>query len=120
MTHRLRPEHVVTRPAFLSAFAASRAARAGVHDFAEYLWEHGVVDPASSLSAVEALLANRHADDRHAGFGGGEDLVRFVLRVYTDPGAEPGVRDRAMASFDRLMEQFAGYALVALAEWDRA
>lgn len=119
MTHKLRPEHVMTRQEFLSTFAASRAGSSGAHDFAEYLWEHGMFDPAWSLSVVETLLDNGHADDEHAGFGGGEDLVRLVLRVYTDHGADTALRYRAIALFDRLMDRFAGYALTALAEWDR-
>jgi hypothetical protein len=119
MTHKLRPEHAVTRQEFLRAFAASHAARSGAHDFAEYLWEHGMLDPEWALSVVETLLANQHADDEHRGFGGGDDLVRLVLRIYTDHGGSAALRERAMTVFDGLMERFAGSALTALSEWDR-
>lgn len=120
MTHKLRPEHVLTRPQFLLAFAASRAARSGAaYNFAEYLWEHGMLDPGLSLSIAEALLGNRHAEDEHASFGEGEKLVRLVLRVYTDESRDLALRNRAIVLFDRLMDRYAGYALKALEEWDR-
>lgn len=120
MTHKLRPEHAVTRQDFLLAFAVSRAARAGAHHFAEYLWEHGLVEPAWALAVVEALLDAPHDEDDGAGwFAGGDDLVRTVLRVYTGATRGEALRERAMTVFDRLMERFAGDALAALAEWDR-
>jgi hypothetical protein len=120
MTRKLKPEHALQRQEFLLAFAGSRAGRSGASDFAEYLWEHGMLDPGWALSVAETLLNSREADDQYTGFSGGEDLVRLVLRIYTDPVADSGLRGRAITLFDQLMDRFSGYALAALAEWDRA
>jgi hypothetical protein len=111
LTHQLRPEHVVTRSTFLSAFATSRSVRSALYGFAEYLWEHGSVNPPWALETVEALLDNRHPDDEHDGLAGGDHLVRTALRVYTDPTADERLRHRAMDVFDRLMEHFSHAAL---------
>lgn len=120
MTHRLRPEHVVVRQTFLSEFAASHAARSGAHDFAEHLWQHGLLDPAWALSVVATLLENPYADEEGPWFGGGESLVRLVLRVYTEQSAGTALRERATTLFDQLMQRFAGYAMAAISEWDRS
>lgn len=45
--------------------------------------------------------------------------MRLVLQAYAEHYAHRALRDRAIALFDRLMERFTGYALTALAEWDR-
>ncbi len=50
---------------------------------------------------------------------GGEELVRLVLRLYTDPTADAATKSRAMDAFDKLMERYAYEAQRALDEWDR-
>jgi len=62
MTHKLRPGHVLPHQSFLSAFAGSAAGRSGAYQFAEYLWEHAMLDPAWALGVAETLLDNPHAD----------------------------------------------------------
>jgi hypothetical protein len=120
MTHRLRPEHMITRQSFLSAFAGSWAVRSGLQEFTEFVWEHCGVDPAWALTAVETLLDSTHPNEHQGWFGSEEHLVRLTLRVYTDPLADAELRERAMRGFDRLMERFSSRALNALSEWDRA
>ena len=119
MTYKLRPEHVLTHQSFLSAFAASPAGRVGAYHFAEYLWEHAMLHPEWALSVTRTILDNRHADDEYQGFAGGEQLVRLVLQVYTEHPSDGALRGQAIELFDHLMDRFAGYALAALAEWDR-
>lgn len=63
-------------------------------------------------------MSNRQTSE--AGFWeGGDELVRLVLRAYTDPTATPETRTQAMDVFDRLMEHATYAAQQALAEWDR-
>jgi hypothetical protein len=52
-------------------------------------------------------------------YGGGEELVRLVLRVYTDPTVELSTREYAMDLFDQLMKKSSWAAHKVLAEWDR-
>jgi hypothetical protein len=103
---------------FVEAFASSCVLVEGEYDFAEYLLENGPDDPPWALSVLETMLENRHpVESLHR--GGGEDLVRLVLRLYTDPTADATTKNRAMNAFDRLMERYAYEAQRALEEWDR-
>jgi hypothetical protein len=52
-------------------------------------------------------------------FAGGEELIRLVLLVYTDPTVDDSIREWAMDLFDRLMEKFLRPAQKVLQEWDR-
>ena len=88
-----------------------------VDDFAEYLWEYGADDPPWALSVLEAALDNLHPAGPIR--RGGEQFVRLVLRIYTDPTADAAIKSRAMNAFDRLMEHYAYEARRALEEWDR-
>ncbi len=54
----LSPEHIRSLRAFLELFAASRAMYASPREFAEYLLEHGLVDPPWTLLIIETLLGN--------------------------------------------------------------
>ena len=117
--HPLRGEHLAVLRDFLLEFAASRSAPRELHGLGEYLWEHGPVNPPWALSMVDAILDNQHPEEGRGSFGGGEDLVRLVLRIYTDPIADEALRERAMDTFDRLMDRYAYHALTALDEWDR-
>jgi hypothetical protein len=118
--HRLRDEHFLQLRDLIEAFAASRSLSKETHWFTEFLWEHGVIDPSLSLSVVEKLLANEGREVEEPAFKitGGEELVRLVLRIYTDPSAA-ALRGRAMDIFDRLMDVYTGQAQMVLGEWDR-
>lgn len=117
--HRLREGHMFSLRDFLAEFAASRAFQESPHSFDEYLWENGEIDPNWALEMVGVILDNAHPVGRHGAWRGGEELVRLVLRIYTDPTADAARRTHAMDTFDRLMDQFATYAWTALEEWDR-
>jgi hypothetical protein len=116
--HQLREEHLFSLQNFLEEFAASRSYREDVHSFEEFLWQHGLLDPAWALNVVEITLDNSHPAKPYGGRGA-EELVRLVLRIYTDPTGDALRRERAMDMFDRLMEVHSGYAWQALDEWDR-
>jgi hypothetical protein len=118
--HRLRDEHFLQLRDLIEAFAASRALSEETHWFTEFLWEHGMLDPSLSLFAVERLLGNegREVDDPAFRITGGEELIRLVLRIYTDPSSA-SLRGRAMGVFDQLMDVYAGQAQAVLGEWDR-
>jgi len=117
--HRLRGDHLFSLRGFVEAFASSRSLRAGLKPFAEYLWEHGTLDPPWTISIVDAALANPHEEDAGRRFMGVEELIRLVLRVHVDPTARAATRARAMDVFDRIMERHAGQANAILEEWDR-
>ncbi|HEX2094842.1 MAG TPA: hypothetical protein VHG28_20755 [Longimicrobiaceae bacterium] len=119
MVHHLRGEHLAGLRDFLLELAGSRSAMTHLHDLAEYLWEHGPIYPLWALSMVDAILDNRHSEEGRGGYGGGEELVRLVLRIYNDPMADEALRDRVMDTFDHLMDRFAYHAWTALDEWDR-
>jgi hypothetical protein len=70
-----------------------------------------------ALSVLEAALDNRHPAGPIR--RGGEQFVRLVLRLYTDPTTDAAIKSRAMDAFDRLMERYAYEARRALEEWDR-
>lgn len=118
--HRLRDEHFLQLRDLIEAFAASRSLSKETHWFTEFLWEHGIIDPLLSLSVVERLLANEEREVEEPAFKitGGEELVRLVLRIYTDPSAT-ALQGRAMDIFDRLMNVYTGQAQMVLGEWDR-
>ena len=92
----LRTEHIFSLRRFIDAYAASRSLQTGLHDFTEFLWKHGPVDPVWALSVVEAVLNNPHPQESELRFAGGEELIRLVLRVYIDPTVEKSTRELAM------------------------
>lgn len=118
--HGLRDEHFLQLRDLIEAFAASRPLSEETHWFTDFLWEHGIIDPSLSLSIVERLLANEGHEVEEPAFKttGGEELVRLVLRIYTDPFAA-SLRGRSMDIFDRLMDVYTGQAQMVLGEWDR-
>jgi|GEM_PF-1163505 len=115
----LRAQDILSIRPFLDTYAASRSIKAGFRDFTEFLWKYGAVDPVWALSIVETVLNNPHTDQSSMHYGGGEELVRLVLRVYTDPTVEVSTREHAMDVFDQLMEKSSWAAYKVLAEWDR-
>jgi hypothetical protein len=117
--HSMREEHLFSLREVIDSYANSRALRRGMHKFTEYLWNYGALDAAWALSVVVRILDNpdAHQSERH--FAGGENLIRLVLLVYTDPTVEDSSRKQAMDLFDRLMEKFQRQAQQILQEWDR-
>ncbi len=115
----LRGEHIFSLHEFIEAYAASRSLYPGIQQFAEYLWEHGLLNPSWTLSVVEISLNNKYEAEDSPRFTGGEELVRLVLRIYTDPTADDALREQAMNVFDKLMERYIGQAQQVLEEWDR-
>lgn len=102
---------------FVEAFVSSRALRAGSRTFSEYLLQFGPEDPEWALSVLQAVLRNAHDEEPYS--SAGDNLVRLVLRLYTDPTADQPLRTRAMDVFDGLMERYTYEAQSALDEWDR-
>lgn len=117
--HAMREEHIFSLRDFIDSYASSRALRRGLHEFTEYLWSNGAVDPVWALSVVGRVLDNTNTDQSELHFAGGEELIRLVLLVYTDPTVNDSIRERAMDLFDRLMEKFLRPAQKVLQEWDR-
>jgi hypothetical protein len=115
----LREEHVYSLRGFIEAYASSRSLHSGLLEFAEYLWAHGPLDPPWALSVVEKVLGNRQGEQSELQYAGGEELIRLVLRVYTDPTVDDPTRARAMDVFDRLMSELRGPAQMVLRDWDR-
>jgi hypothetical protein len=115
----LGEEHIFSLRGYIEAYAASRSVGSGLHELAEYLWKHGAIDPPWALSAVELILRNAHAEDSELHFAGGEELIRLVLRVYTDPLAGAGLREHAMNVFDQLLMRSPGPGQMVLKEFDR-
>jgi hypothetical protein len=119
--HRLSDEHFSKLRDFIEAFAASRSLSGETHWFTEFLWKHGMLDPVFSLSVVEIILQrdsdSTPKDSPYRFSGGGEELVRLVLGIYTS--ADEDLRKRAMDVFDQLMNVYLGEALMVLGEWDR-
>jgi hypothetical protein len=117
--HFLRAEDVFSMRSFIEAFAASRSLETGLHEFTDFLWENGPIDPTWALTIVETVLNNPHRSKSEINLGSGEELIRLVLRVYTDPTVNFSTRERAMDLFDRLLQVSLRAAQRVLAEWDR-
>jgi hypothetical protein len=115
----LRGEHFLPLRDFLVQYAASQTVKSETRELAEYLLEHGILDPDWTLSMVDIILGNIADTGEAFGLGGSKQLIRLVVRIYNDPTADDEIRWRSMNLFDRLMEQFAGAAHRVLAEWDR-
>lgn len=114
----LRADHVISMRGFIEAYAASPMFYNSSHQFLDYLAEHGLLDPQWTLTVIEMILQNTHQSDEARWYRGGSDLIRIVLRIYTDPTADSLVRSRAMDVFDQLMERYGGEAQLILSEWD--
>jgi hypothetical protein len=102
---------------FVEVFAASRALRAGSRTFSEYLLQFGPEDPEWALAVLRVVMDNAHDEEPYSSAGG--NLVRLVLRLYTDPTSDQDLRMRAMDVFDGMMERYTYEAQSALDEWDR-
>jgi hypothetical protein len=110
--------HIVERFDFLSEFARSPALAQCLRRFADYLLDHGMAAPDQSLALIEETLENTHPGEEARWFSG-EEFIRLVLRMDTDPASAPALRKRAMDVFDQLMERYGDLADSILNEWDR-
>lgn len=104
---------------FISTYVSSRAFQKQSHDFFDHLWSFGILDPPWALSIVKTILSTEPDGSSQYYFFGIEQLIRLVLRIYTDPSSDEGMRTKAMDTFDKLMERFAFDAHKVLQEWDR-
>ena len=109
---------LIQRGDWISEYAKSPALAHGLHDFSEYLLEHGSADVTRTLNLITIALDNQHGGDDKRWFDG-RNFIQFVLRVDTDPTCDLDVKRQAMDVFDRLMEQYGDLAESILAEWDR-
>lgn len=116
--HALRADHIIPMRDFIQAYAASPALYSGTHQFLTYLSEHGLLDPAWTLSVIETVVQNQHQPEEAWWSRSGAELTRLVLRIYTDPTGDGALRVRAMDVFDQLLKRYAGEAQVVLGEWD--
>ena len=85
--------------------------------FTEYLWKHGMLDPNWTLGIIRTLINKPVL--KQTWESGAEELIRFVLRVYTSPTADDATHEEAMNIFDNLMKKYANVANTVLSEWDR-
>ncbi|MEI7771132.1 MAG: hypothetical protein WCI67_14155 [Chloroflexales bacterium] len=116
--HSFSAEHIVSMRSFIEAYAAAPAFYKGSHQFLEYLAEYALLDPPWTLTVVDSIAQNTHQSEESRWFHGGADLVRVVLRIYTDPTADTRLRTQAMNAFDRLMDRYSGPSQTILGEWD--
>lgn len=84
---------------------------------ADYLWNHGMLDPAWTLDIIKKMIGKSTQPQEWA--AGAEEMMRFVLRVYTSQVSENTLREEAINIFDLLMKKYAGTANKILSEWDR-
>jgi hypothetical protein len=115
---RLGDDDAVALREFIVAFAASPALATAEHSFAEFLQDHGTMDPEGSLEAISAMLRNQQLIESRRHWFSEQELIRAVIRIYTDPSSSH-LRTMAMDLFDQLMERDEGTANAILGEWDR-
>jgi hypothetical protein len=115
----LGEEHVFSLRGYIESYAASRSLNSGLQELAEYLWKHGPIDPPWALSVIELVLGNPHVEAPEFHFAGGEELIRLVLRVYSDPLGGVALREHAMNVFDQLLARSPGPGQMVLQEFDR-
>ena len=118
LVSQLEDGHMISLRSLVVAIAASRSLQESRHHLAEFLLDHGVVDPEGVLLVVAAELDNGKVTADARRWTGGAELIRVVVRTYADPTAAI-LQPWAMDLFDRLMERDEGAALNILNEWDR-
>lgn len=107
------PNHLI------ETFAGSGFAHSGGNNLGRYLREYGPDDPDWALEVITlALQAYDESTSQAMLSREGENFVRLVLQLYTDPTAYEELRERAMDVFDHLMKRHAYEADRVLAEWD--
>ncbi|HEU4964386.1 MAG TPA: hypothetical protein VFV52_11135, partial [Bacilli bacterium] len=77
-------------------------------------------NPEWTLSVMNRLLNNEFFQDSTKSFRlDATDLIRAVMKIYTDPFSHEALQQQAMDTFDRLMDLYSMQAQIVLAEWDR-
>jgi len=109
-------EHFFALREFIETFA--RSSKSDNHKFAEYLLEYGLLDPEWTLTVVKIALDNKNLLDQSPWASGLEEIIRVVLRIYTNPTISDGIRKTSMDIFDVLMERSPGFSQKVLTEWD--
>lgn len=110
-------EHFFALREFMETYA--RSSKSDDHKFAEFLLEFGLLDPEWTLSVVKITLANKYLFDQSPWDTGLEEIVRLVLRIYTNPTINDDLRKTSMDLFDMLMERSPGFPQKVLSEWDQ-
>ncbi len=102
---------------FATSFADSKSLFDGLDGWRDFLWSICEAQPEDMLFLLEKSLSNTYQEKNR--FYLSEDWMRLALRVYTDPLCSDDWRERALKTFDQLMEQNVGVAQNLLTEWDR-
>lgn len=110
-------QHIFSLRHFIETYA--QQSKKAYHKFAEYLLEFGRLDPEWTLSVIRITLNNNFWVDPSSWSVGIEDIIRLVLRIYTDPTVGAEIRNTSMDIFDILMDKNPGYSQKVLSEWDR-
>jgi len=112
----LNETHFFELRRFLDDFALSKN-HSLTHPFAEYIWKFGMLDPSWTLTTIEkAVDKSKPIVPWRSGI---EEIIRFILRVYTSHTKEKPLREKALDIFDLIMKQNANTANKILDEWDR-
>lgn len=112
--HALKSVHVVALKRFIEAYAVK--SKKLNHYFSEYLLDHGLIEPVWTLKIIRTSIQNMELSPYwHSGI---EELIRLVLKIYTDPTSKTIQKD-AMDVFDLLIEKYSNPAYRVLEEWDR-
>jgi hypothetical protein len=115
--YSLLEEHFYSLRGFIETYA--RLSKSANHKFAEYLLNFGLLDPEWTLSVLHILLNNTALIGETPWSMNIEDIIRLVLRIYTDPTVSDGTRKISMDIFDILMEKNPGFSHKVLSEWDQ-
>jgi hypothetical protein len=110
-------EHFFALREFIETYA--RSSKSDNLKFAEFLLEYGLLDPEWTLAVVKIALDNKYLFDLSPWASGLEEIIRVVLRIYTNPTISDGIRKTSMDIFDVLMERSPGFSQKVLTEWDR-
>ncbi|MGV2966070.1 hypothetical protein NST33_24960 [Paenibacillus sp. FSL L8-0435] len=90
------------------------------YQLGKIIWESALDYPEWALTVIKKLLMNEHVRNKEErGIMNIKDLVYAVLNIYTDPLSDEELQNRAMDTFDNLMELYSMQAQSVLAEWDR-
>jgi len=84
---------------------------------ADYLWKFGMLDSKWTLTIIRDFISKSNKPQLWE--SGVEQLMRFVLRVYTSPSIDNAIREESMNIFDMLTKRYAEVANRILSEWDR-
>jgi hypothetical protein len=115
--YSLNEGHFYSMHDFIETFAEK--SKSENHKFAEYLLEHCLVDPEWTLSIVQKSICNNDLFNQSSWSIGVEDIIRLVLRIYTNPTVSGEAQKTAMNLFDILMERNPDFSQKVLSEWDK-